>query len=463
MFGMILMVGIIAVLVGLSAKFVLDKIGHEFEITWKEFWVTTAVIVLLAAPGFSLIGWEIAKGNKIAYNEYWNGWETGAHVEKIRCERDGNCKHDYDCDPYLVPVPHQSCDSKGSCTTDITYETRYHSCPYVDEERTYTVSTTLGGYVISSHRFPDNPQAHRFRRHERIPESVISSAGTGEPSFWKAAKGRIDSGKPGPVTARREYKNYLYASEKTILKQYSGEVDRYKKLNLLPRLQSGIFDFYLANKVYFVGYRPKDAKDWQERLGRLNAAFGSGLQGDLHVVVVQDETISSNPDAYAIALKAYWQNPVEFGKDTMSKNGTVVVLGTGDGMTVSWARAFTGMPIGNESMVTAMGSKLKGVSLAPDTILGDVYGVIAKGTDVGVLGDVLFGISDQESRFRRVGMSGNGSGSGTGFLYLQGEIQPTESQKQVVFVFVALFCSLGWLVAVFLGTRGGRNSFRNWR
>ncbi|MDP2598829.1 MAG: hypothetical protein Q8P49_03305, partial [Candidatus Liptonbacteria bacterium] len=176
---------VLSAVAGLIAKFCLDRSDRLEEITWKEFAIGMMVIVFLVAPGVTKIGFEIAKSNLVEYNEYWNGWELRAVRQDITCTRDGSCEHCYNCDPYTVIVPYScNCDNKGNCQTCFRTETHYHSCPYVDVEMTYVVRTTLGEYVIGAHRFPDNPQAHRWRKSEDIPYSVTQRAGVGAPPFW---------------------------------------------------------------------------------------------------------------------------------------------------------------------------------------------------------------------------------------------------------------------------------------
>lgn len=464
MFQIVLLTAIVAAMTGLIIKFCLDRYADEKNITWKEFAIGMAIIVIMLAPGVTKLGWELAKDSQVQYNEYWNGWELQADRDDIVCTRDGPCSHEYDCDPYTVLVSYScNCDSKGHCDTCYRTETHYHSCPYVDMETTYTITTTLDSYTIASHRFPDNPQAHRWRKSVGVPDGVISHAGVGIPPFWAAAKARIDAGSPGPASARRTYVNYILASDHTILKQYSAEIDRFNKAGLLPRLNSGIHDFYLTNKVYFVGFRPNNAIVWQKELGHLNAALGTELQGDVHLVIVENSAISNNPDAYVLALKAYWQNTQVFGRDALSKNGIGVVIGTTDGQTVAWSRAFTGMPLGNEEMTVALRGNLKGRPLEPGAVIGQVRGKFSSAAgraqvyglhEKGALERTIWGLDEPQTKFRRYSMSGKGANKiGAGFLYLKGEIQPTLSQKIWIGVFVFLASGLVWLACALIGDK----------
>jgi hypothetical protein len=186
------------------------------------------------------------------------------------------------------------------------------------------VQTTLGEYEIASHRFPDNPQANRWRQSKSIPEGTISNAGVGAPSFWLKVKERIDAKTPGPVTKKFSYENYVLASDHTILKEFSKEVERYTKAGLFPDIQGKVYNFYWSEKVYEVGSLPNKGI-WIDKLEKLNAAFGSELQGDVHLVIVNKSI--DNPDEYANALHAYWQNKEKFGVNTLPKKQSCTGLG----------------------------------------------------------------------------------------------------------------------------------------
>ena len=452
---------------GLAIKFILDRKQSWHEITWKEFIIGSTIMAVVVIPATVKIGWEMAVASQLSYHQYLNGWETAATNEITTCTRDGPCRYEYDCDPYIVMVPYECGHYSGSgenrhyvSQTCHRPETRYHSCPYVDYETSYFVNTTLGTYTIAEHRFPENPQTHRWRELHSIPSYVIDRAGVGEPPFWVAVKKRVDANDPGPVCKRSSYENYILASEHTILKQYSSEVEQFAGKNLLPKLQSSVYEFYSADKAYFVGYRPPDAKSWQSELRYLNAALGSEFQGDLHLVIVQNPVISQNPDVYAFALQAYWQNPKVFGRDAFSKNGIAVVVGTEDGQTVSWSRAFTGMPLGNEMTLVALRNKLKGLELEPGTVIGSVRKELKQAKakhGAGALETVLWGLNNKETKFQRISMTGKDPGdNGSGFLYLRGEIRPTGSQKAWITFFVFMACGICWAAFVFVGEKARR-------
>ena len=464
-----------ALIAGLVVKAVLDRSHSERRITRIELLIGMGIISLVVAPLTSWAGWSIAKKNLLSFRQYRNGWEKEAVEEVLNCSRDGPCIHEYDCDPYRCE-PHEckcvciSRDQAGNCTSqscDTCWNTCYHDCPYATREFTYTVRTTIGEYTIGAHHFAAFPI--EWRAGSGLPEDVPRGA----PQFWLQAEARIDAGSPGPATKRVRYDNYILASERTILKQYSSMIEDYREGNLLPPIAHRVRDFYYADKVSFVGFSPRDEEAWQQALMYLNAALGSELEGDLHLVIVQDATVSSNPDAYILALKAYWQDSSVWGDNCLSKNAIVAVLGTRDGQTVSWARAETGMPLGNEHMRMAIRSGLEGIELTPQAVLGDVRGELytreKDGTlqvrslgRGGVLWTILWGLADPATRFVQTSMTGDDPGSvGGGFLYLNSEVQPRAGQKVGILVMTFFLSCFVWVVFAFAGeTRRRRRGAR---
>ena len=474
MFLVVLGSVLVAAASGLAVKKILDLRESYCEITWKEYGIGMAALSAVIIPLATYAGWSIAKSNNLTFDEFLNGWEIAAVKQEITCSRDGPCRHEYDCDPYTVIVPYECGGYEGSgenshyvSRTCYRTETRYHSCPYVDMEMTYVVATTLGNYTIADHRFPDNPQSHRWRRSAAIPDYVIDAAGVGAHPFWTQAKARIESGFPGPVTKRASYDNYILASDRTILKQYSSYIEGYLKAGLLPRLQTSVTSFYNADKVYFVGPAPANVPLWQSRLGYLNAALGTELQGDLHLVVARNERISANPDAYILALKAYWQDAKSFEKNALSKNGILVVLGT-DGNTVLWGRCLTGMPMGNEMLTTAIREKFAGMQLTPEAVIGETKRQTSptKGAQTvhgsGFLERMLWGMDEKTTRFKRLHMTGKETGATGGFEYLANEIQLTTGQLVCLWLVNLVACAIVWIVAAGVGERYRRKQYDSW-
>jgi hypothetical protein len=447
---------VISMAVGLIWKMILDIVGGYFEISWTEFIVAGLIIgILFSVLGVNL-GWWIAWKSRITFNEFWNGWELEAVTIETECRRDGPCVHEYSCDPYVVLVPYAcNCDDDG-CSTCWRPEVRYHNCPYATYEYDHIIRTTLGDYVIDRNVFAKEPQAWREGR-KRIPTSVQ----WGPSQFWLDAYNRCEQGTPGPVTVRKDYENLLLGSDETILNEYSDAIDYYLEQELLPDVQREVRDFYNADKVYFVNFQPSDPESWQWRHSLLNAALGSELQGDLHVVVVKDQIVSNNPDRYITALKAYWQDPETWGMDTISKNSIIVVIGTEDGNSVSFARAITGMPMGNEDTLYAVRNQLKGLELKPEVIFGEVQGdffidsegqkdVLSVG-ETGALRRILWGIDDLETKFDRVSMTaGDEDDTGSGFNYLTVEIKP-KAGAQIAIMIITLLLTFGvWAIVAYV-------------
>lgn len=464
---------------GLLVRWLLNRKESVLEITWREFAIGMAIATLVLSPIIGFVGFRMARNNLVTFTEFWNGWELHAAKIDIACTRDGPCKWEYDCDPYIVMVSYSCNCNKDGCDTCYRPETRYHSCPYVTTESNYTVATTLEDFDIAKHRFPDNPDSHRWRKSISVPKRVSENAGVGAPQFWLDAKKRIESNDPGPVTVRKNYENYILASDQTILHQFSSDIEQLKNAGLLPSIQKNIYTFYLADKVYFVGSNPKNTREWQNALRKLNAAFGTELQGDLHLVLVNNELVNRNPDAYALALKAYWQDKSVFGKDCLSKNGMLVIVGTRDGATVSWARAFTGMPMGNELLTTVVADRLQGTLFTPDAILGTTRAefktpnknALHTATSIrnvhgnGVIERALWGLDNPKTKFTRVSMGGDNDRDGTGnsYLYLKGEIQPTTSQRAWITLVEFIFSTGVWWAAAFIGERKRSSTGRPYR
>ena len=445
--------------VGFALKFMLDRSGSRYQIDNTELAIGSALVALLICPLTAWVGTKLAISSQVTYNENWGGYELKANWVRTTCERDGSCVHHYDCDPYTVEVECGGYEGSGKDRHYVSKkcpETRYHDCPYTTEEWTFTIDTTIDPVTVASHNLPTNPDLHRWRSYKSVPSSIES----GIPQFWSECKARLDRNEPGPVTMRKEYENYVLASQTTILKRYSDSIERYKTAGLLPPINRNVHDFYFANRVYFVGARPPG--DWQTAINRFDAALGSQLQGDLHLVLVDANKVT-DPDNYSLALFAYWQSK-EFDKDALSKNGIVVVLGSEDGQTVKWARAGTGMPEGNEALLTDIQNQLPGTRLDPQVILGNPTAALVNGgvqvthTD-GVLEKVLWGAN----AFKRVHMGKPGQPGNVGYSYLLQEIEPTGLQCFLIVLCQVLMSGIVWGVCIAYGAprmRGFR--FRSW-
>lgn len=436
-----------------------------FVVGWKIFDLNLtvmagAVVLSLLAPlPVYAISTAIAKNSDQTFNEYWNGFETATSLNSTTCYRDGSCSNTYSCDPYTVVEIEYYTDSEGKSQSRTVTRTKYHSCPYSNEETSYHVDTTLGSYTIGANLMTGTP----FRLGTSIPQGQVLSA----PAFWTEAKARVDSGKPGPVAKVSTYKNYILASESTVFKRYSNKIEEFRASGLLPNPTAGISGFYDAPKAYFVGVDTKqvDTVEYSKDVAALSAGFGTFLQGDLHVVFVDTKAVG-DPTDYGNSLMAYWQSH-ELGKNALAKNTMVVIIGVetykapavvtevtpdvsllpvpssevpvvtepviadGTGV-VAWAKAYTGMPMGNESLITEVERKLKGEFL-DENLIGEPSYDLKTETMVksdGVLENLLFG----SNQFERVSMSAlDADDSGSGFGYLSDEWAPDAGLMTLIY------------------------------
>lgn len=363
------------------------------------------------------VGSEISKEQATTFNEYWNGYETAATRNDRTCTRDGSCANTYQCDPHTERVrkTRTVTDSKGKSKTESYYveETQWHSCPYSTQESSFNIETTVQSFSIASNVMTGAP----YRLGTGMPGGT-----QGAPQAWLDAKARIDAGKPGPVTAVKDYKNFILASQKTLFSEYADNIEDMKAKNLLPSLATGVVSQYQANKAYKVG----DANvplfgDYITDVAYLNGAFGKDLHGDLHVVFAP-ENIENGKDDYMNTLMAYWQSEA-MGKNALSKNTMVVLIGVKqDGSEVAWAKAATGMPLGNEALMTQVASDLKGKKMDSNLIGRPTFDISNKSivSTNGELENILWG----SNKFSRVSMSGDGVDA-AGFSYLKDEMEPT--------------------------------------
>lgn len=430
---------LISAVVGIVAKHLFDKNNSEYSITWLEFGLTLGAINVIFLPLMLSLGWHLSKESQMTYKEYLNGWEESAVAEKVVCHRDGACMYSYQCDPYIVMVTYSCNCTKNGCSTCVRAETRYHNCPYVKYETNYYVNTSLGQYTIDKHRFPINYQAERWRASESVPTRIAERAGIGEPTFWKQVKARIDSGQPGPVTKKVDYKNYFYASDASILRRQYSNVQSY--LKHLPLPDTVIQNFYDLDKIYFVNVVPTgNINRWIRQTNNVAAGMGK-LQGDLRVVLV-NASLVSDPDAYTLALKAYWQHSDTLKKNAIAKNAVVFVFGIQNSR-VSWARSFTTMPKGNETIDTETRTAFTGLPLDVDSLIGNVRRASGRLVYSGGIASMI--LLPGPTQFRRESMEN--------YQYLSREIAPTMSVKITLFVIAIILSIVGWGVPLVIGTK----------
>lgn len=423
MLAVIIICALAAIAAGFATKYYFHyKDDAALEINRTEIVVGSLLCAVLVIPLITWAGFSIVRGSTVSYNEYYSGLEKKAYEKVTICHRDGSCRHTYSCDPYNVVETYTVSVSNGNGGTRSEVRTRvvtkYHSCPYTDTEHSFYVTDTLGErYTFGDHWFPETPSKHRYRN-KGFPSGIPK----GKPAAWVAAKARIDSGNPGGTTKRAKYDNFIQASQDDIYAKASDAIADYKHDRVLPKVTTRIYDKYLADKVYLPTGAPAGTsrKDWQESLMRLNGKIGGEKHGDLHLVLVDSGRIN-DADRYSEALDAFWQSK-SLGKNTLSKNGIVVVVGYGGGSVV-WARGFTGMPVGNEGFEVAVREKLTNTAVTPGAL-------------VDAVGNLVFATGDDG--YTRVEM--------TDYRYLFDSIQPSGWAKFWI-AFFAFLLSLGvWAI-----------------
>jgi hypothetical protein len=412
---------IILVVAAIVAAFFAVRAGFNLTFTG----VGLIVLMLVPLPVYA-ISMNIAKNSAETYHQYYNGFETSAYDTPVTCERDGSCVNTYQCDPYTVTVYVEVEDADGKGThEEAEQETRYHDCPYSTQETSYYVDTTLGQYTIASNLMTGGP----WDSGTAIPGGQI----TKPPVFWSNVKARIDAGTPGGVTQVNDYDNFILSSETTSLKKYSAQIAQFKKAKLLPAVASGTVSWYKSDKAAFVGnvYGINKASI-QKHLLALNGAVGTELQGDVRMVFVNANKVQ-DPQTYADALRAYWEDGNTFGKDALAKNAIVIVVGVNSATKAEWVRSFTGMPVGNEAMIQDLNDQLLNVKINANFIGSPTYSVASKSIvhSNGAVENILFGVD----KFQRVSMSAKDkSDHGTGFVYLSDEWEPNTGDWIAFFI-----------------------------
>lgn len=332
------------------------------KVSRRELLIGSAISIVVLLMAGPLIE-KLILDNKTTFYEYYNGYQTEAIEHPIVCSRDGSCDDTYNCDPYIVA--HYYTDSKGN--SHVYYTTQYHHCPYLKTEYSYTIASTLGDYQIGG-------QYAKSRSAWRHGVAVPHSIQTGPPQQWLQARNDIKAGKNEGVTKVAPYQNLLLASDRTLLDQYSDDIQNYAKESLMPdhtrNYRDPIYDQYDADKFTAVDLKMNKGElaSWEQSLMRLNGYFGKQLQGDVHMVAVNAGKVPS-PDDYSQAVFAHWKSTAYFGKYTMPKNAVGIVAGIQGGQVV-WARATGGLPVGNEALFLDIQNNLKGVSFTPDALIG---------------------------------------------------------------------------------------------
>lgn len=345
---------------------------------------TRLAVIVLATPlaiGIGYASGPIALGMAqtgavSGYHQSLNGTVVNTSVTPYVCTRDGDCAHTYDCDSYQVLVSAAYTDTNHVYHPAV-YRTDYHQCPVATMEYTYTITAVAWHtytWNIVDHGFAANPKPWCCAEENDGDSSIPSDVPRGVPAQWLKARHDLAAGNSDPVTVDDTYENYILANEATILRANSDDINMLRKKHLMPSPPTApVYDTYLSSKVSFVGlnYPASVQQAWQSAVMHLNAPLGTNLEGDLHVVAVNADELQGvvSPDAYAAAIQADRLN--DYAKDAEAKNAIVLVVGVNPVTnTIAWARANTGMPIGNEAMFAALQNQLQGVAFDPNTVIG---------------------------------------------------------------------------------------------
>lgn len=471
------LVAIVAVaLVGLAVKLLVPRLNDRGEVSWPEYAAVMVAVVAIVAPSVSLIGEKLSVANIVRYEQFVNGVETQA-VDQVRTCTDGrrgfngppdntNCEYSYASDWYTWTSESCTTNSDGeiSCTTLAHHETVYS--PYLKREHIYSVEASMGGGgAPKPYRYgvyaDSNPEPF-----DQSTPSLPDSVPRGVPADWLEAKQRIEIGDPRPVTMLANYDNYILASKDETLIDYSDQIPEYIEAGLLPDPSHNHMSEPMhgptkmrADKVAFVDVATDNIAAWQDSVMRFNAALGMELQGDLHVVVVSDKSVSfDQATSYIGALKSYWQSDA-YGKRALAKNGVILVLGT-DGQSITWAEATTGMPFGNQNMSQWVRDWLPGTALEPEAIFGRPVTVITPGIDkkqftsehfsvahnqpLGVFENIIF----EQAPFKRASMSCDDEDC-VGFKSWLSKIEPSLTQKTMIVMTISLIALIMWLTVAF--------------
>ena len=483
----VLIAVLLALLIGLAVKFVLDMrqlpsdSGDIHRITWVEFAVVAAVMALLVAPTTAYAGKKLSVANIVTYEQFLNGVEIEAVDTPVKCRAgyagfdaaagESNCSHTYVSGRYTYtkdePQDYPCTDGQGKPLTCSRMVPVTHwadiDTPYATREHHYVIRSSFGFMENKPYQFADayldsNPTPYGGRA---IPSDVPKGA----PKDWLDAKAHQDAGNPRPVTALGKYDNFILTGEDETLLAYSADISRYKKAKLLPEHTVGIRKNPIAGasasqaqKLSFVGVKVTKEKAWQDALMRFNAALGLKLQGDMHVVIVDAARVpSSSAVSYRNALKAYWQGPT-FGKRALAKNAIIVVIGVSGGSSIEWAESTTGMPNGNEMMAQYVRDYLPGSELSPRGLFGEPQttlkgkkATVSLSSPRGSLEKIVF----EDAPFARASMSCEDENETcVGFADMLDTIEPTMNQKVVIVLVSSAIALLLWFLVGFTSLAG---------
>ena len=255
----------------------LGRLLGKGRVTWKEFAVHEAVVVVVLG-----VGYWISISARMSDTEIWNGtisrkWKADVH-----------CCHSYRCYCFT------SCSGSGknrSCTEHCS------TCYVHGHDVAWYAQTSNGEDAFSD---------------------SCNAPGSSEPARWT----QIVVGEP--TAFEHAYDNYIQASPGKfpwrwdLLEKYRKQIPNY------PR----VYDHYRVQRVLAVGAVVPDAAALESALAEANARLGPSKWVNMFVVV----TNAAKPE-YADALAAAW-----FGG---KQNDLIVVIGLPQGSEIAWVRALS--------------------------------------------------------------------------------------------------------------------------
>jgi hypothetical protein len=400
--------------------------------------VVVGLALVIVGLGFATypVAHNIAKASAVGgYQQTLNGSIVAADVSVASCRKvkedagGSNCKRTIRCDSYTDQETYTETDSKGKTVVKTRLVTKYYDCPVMSEEYTYTLTAVAYhsfSFVVAdsifgpgSRSLVDSTISLLTTAPDQLyrAQQVAASTPNAPPEQWLRAKAALEQGDSEPATVPDTYDNFILGSEQEDANDYSGDILELRNAGLLPdhtaNLADPIHDLYRADKVSFVGVDPGNQAVWQDAVMRFNAAFGTLKQGDLHMVVLRASALPAGiaPEDYLRALKAHWQ--ADLGKNAFPKNAVALVVAVDDqAKTIKWARATTGMPIGNNTLSVALQSRLLDAPFDPETLFGQTRAQVnQQGGDYQVSYTVGQGtiprvaITEEHSAFKRACMS----------------------------------------------------------
>lgn len=400
-------------------------------------WWIPGIFILLLIPNIVLVNWQFDKAvrSRATSIEYWHTSPERLFVNTVRCVRtkDKNpCQAVYRCDSYSC-----NCDDDGCHTC-------YHQCPYAAFELQHVEEYATGDTrIIRGNQLPEDPQGHRYRSSEPIPQSVIAEVGVGAPPLWLQYKEQAEQGIFRPVTLEKQYLNWFVAlSERDA---YLGSVDSewvQRFANRIPDLKRSPNSDDSIDFIYTVAYEmsPNERGEWVYWLNNMLPAAGMELQASVRVVLVEDADALEHPGEFATAVQIDWSSQ-KHGENLLPKNSAVFVLFVepGGGQ-IAKARVFTGMPIGNVGLQTVENLEpiLVSQPLEPERLMGGITTKRGDGKiyyrisdNPGTITSLLWGLDNPNTKFVRVSMEDN-------FGNLRKLAKPSLEQSSLIVLFIFL-------------------------